>query len=240
MPSRFELISVRISSFCELARWVLDRAGIPYKESYHAPLWRRAAHAAIIKTPDAILDARSLIETLFPSDPDQRREVDSLVQAFFEDLAGPILVYAYANMLANPNVTTTLITDRAPWWEAVFVQMFYPAQAWAIRKALGITPASTEKARQQILSTFETVSARLEIGQLYFVGDRLTAADLTFAALTAPLLLPPEYGAPLPKFVDLPLEMEVTARAAQDSLAGQLALRIYRDHRNPAPPPENA
>ena len=251
MPCWYELTSVRISPFCELARWVLERAGIAYEESCHAPIWNvpftrlagGGANVPVVRTPDAVLEARPLLEyidarardadKLYPSDPVQRREVDSLVHTFFEDLAISVRLYAHANMLPNGSVAATLMTDRAPRWEAALVKMFYPAQAWAMRKALGITPVSTEKARQDILSTFETISARLQSGQLYLVGDKFTAADLTFAAVTAPLLLPPEYGAPLPKFSDLPLEMEVTARAVQRSPAGQLALRIYRDHRRP-------
>jgi cytochrome P450 len=252
MACWYELTSVRISPFCELARWVLERAGIAYKESGHAPIWNvpftrfaaRTVNVPAARTPDAALEALPLLEyidarardsdKLYPSDPDLRREVDSLVKSFFADLAIAVRLYAYSNMLPNSAVTGALMTDRAPWWEVAFVRMFYPVQAWAMRKVLLITPASTEKARQDILSTFQTISARLQPGQRYLVGGILTAADLTFAAVTAPITLPPEYGAPFPKLSDLPPEMRTTALAVQQSPAGQLALGIYRDHRKPA------
>src|SRR5438876_11840430 len=119
MACWYELTSVRISPFCELARWVLERAGIAYKESCHVPIWnvpftRRAGggvNVPVVKTPDAILEARPFLEyiaararatdKLHPTGPELRREVDSLVHTFFEDLAIDVRPYAYANILPN-------------------------------------------------------------------------------------------------------------------------------------------
>src|SRR5215212_2289304 len=127
MPCWYELTSVRISPFCELARWVLELAGIAYKESCHAPIWGGGSTPPIVKAPDAVLDARSLLEyldtrlpeseKLYPLDPEQRRHVETLVQSFFDHLALDVRLYAYANMLPNARVTAPLMTDRAPWWE---------------------------------------------------------------------------------------------------------------------------
>ena len=252
MPCWYELISIRISPFSELARWVLELNGIAYKESCHAPIFSipftrlagGSANVPAATTPDAVLDGRPLLEyidarardgdKLYPLDPARHAEVDSLVHRFYEELAVTVRLYAYANMLPNRKVTGALMTFRVPWWEAALVRTFYPLQAWAMRKGLGITAASTEKARQDILSAFETISKTLQPGQRYLVGDKLTAADLTFAAATAPILLPPEYGAPFPKFSDLPPQMQATCLAVQQTPAGQLALNIYRDYRKPA------
>ena len=33
------MISVAVSPYCELARWVLDRLGIPYVEECHTPVF---------------------------------------------------------------------------------------------------------------------------------------------------------------------------------------------------------
>ena len=252
MASWFKLTSIRISPFCELARWVLEHEGIAYEETCYAPLWSipftflagGGVNVPVVKTPDAILEGRPLLEyldarardtdKLYPLDPGERGEVESLVLTYFNDLAISVRLYAYANMLPNAKVTGTLMSVRVPWWQAAFIRMFYPVQAWAMRKALGITPDSVEKARRDILTAFETVSTRLASGKGYLVGDRLTAADLTFAAATAPILLPPEYGAPFPKFSDLSAEMQATALSAQQSPAGQFCLRIYRENRKPA------
>lgn len=65
----------------------------------------------------------------------------------------------------------------------------------------------------------------------YLVGGRFTAADLTFAAMAAVVLHPPQYGAYLGGLGDLPyghpaVELRRTA-------AGQHVLRMYQLHRVP-------
>ena len=55
----------------------------------------------------------------------------------------------------------------------------------------------------------DRVAGLLSDGRPYLCGERFTAADLTFAALSAPLVMPPGYGVPLPQPEILP---EATAR----------------------------
>ena len=59
---------------------------------------------------------------------------------------------------------------------------------------------------------------------------------MSFANALAPLVLPPEYGGPLPTFDEMPPELQAVVREMQSHPAGQFALRIYRDHKRPAPP----
>jgi cytochrome P450/glutathione S-transferase len=252
MASWYQLTSVHISPFCELARWTLDLAGLAYSESCHVPILNvpftlRAgggANVPVVQTPDAILDAPQLLEyidararpgsNLYPREGEARRDVEALVRSILDDLGIAVRLYAYANMLPDKRSTYPLMTSRAPAWERALVYLGYPIQAWLMRRALKITPAATEQARRSILSSFESLSARLRDGRPYLAGDRLTAADLVFASMTAPITLPPEYGAPLPRFEQLPPPMKETVLAVQATAAGRLALRLYRDHRRPA------
>ena len=100
-------------------------------------------------------------------------------------------------MLPSGRVTGPLMATSAPWWERAFISRLYRLQAAAMRKALLITLDSTEQAQLKILASFEAISKRIQPGSFLF-GDHLTAADLVFAAGTAPVTLPPEYGAPFP------------------------------------------
>ncbi|MEA2123856.1 MAG: glutathione S-transferase, partial [Solirubrobacteraceae bacterium] len=63
------------------------------------------------------------------------------------------------------------------------------------------------------------------------VGDRFTAADLTFAALAAPIVLPPEYGVPLPRLDELPAPMAAVVRELREHPAGKFALEMFRTER---------
>ena len=68
-------------------------------------------------------------------------------------------------------------------------------------------------------------------GRRYLCGDAFTAADLAFAALAAPVIVPPEYGTPLPAPAELPAEMAAGVRAFRAHPAGAFASRLFREER---------
>jgi glutathione S-transferase len=53
---------------------------------------------------------------------------------------------------------------------------------------------SSDRKRQAV---FDAVCERLSDGRPFLFGVRFTAADLTFSAMAAPMLMPPGYGVPL-------------------------------------------
>ena len=72
---------------------------------------------------------------------------------------------------------------------------------------------------------------RLADGRRHLVGDRFTAADLAFAALSAPVLLPAAYGSPLPPPEALPDVYAREVRRFRAHPAGAFALRLYEQER---------
>ena len=57
----------------------------------------------------------------------------------------------------------------------------------------------------------------------------MSAADLSFASLAAPILLPDEYGALLPKLSELSQDIQQMTHDYRSHPAGQFALRIYKE-----------
>jgi cytochrome P450/glutathione S-transferase len=247
-----KLISVRISPFCELVRWVLERQGIPYREECHAPIlnvpfsWAadRGVNVPVILAPDATLEVKDFLDyidararaddRILPLGTGERQEAEQLIASLLTGLSITVRQYAYANMLPNRKVTSSLMVVGAPWWEWAFVKGLYPLQKWMMRNALKITPETTEQGRLTILAEFEELSKRLGPGREFLVGNRLTAVDLVFAAGTAPVTVPSEYGAPFPKVSDMPVAMQATVSAVQATAAGRHALRVYREYRRQA------
>ena len=80
-------------------------------------------------------------------------------------------------------------------------------------------------------ATFDAVAARLADGRPFLMGDRFSAADLTFAALAAAVLVPPEYSVPLPQPDELPAAMAGVVRELRAHPAGAHALAMFRRER---------
>jgi glutathione S-transferase len=68
----------------------------------------------------------------------------------------------------------------------------------------------------------------------FLLGDRFIAADLAFAALAAPVLLPPRYGLPLPPPEAMPDAMAREVRRLRAHPAGVFADRVYAEERGRA------
>jgi glutathione S-transferase len=100
-----------------------------------------------------------------------------------------------------------------------------------LRRGLRITPESAIRSLDRVREVFDTVGRRLAEGRRYLVGERFTAADLTFAALAAPVLLPRGFGAPLPTLAELPAPILPLIEEMRGTDAGAFAQRLYRDER---------
>jgi glutathione S-transferase len=107
-----------------------------------------------------------------------------------------------------------------------------------MRRGLRIYPAEAKKSEERILEVFEQVAARVAGGARYLVGGRFTAADLTFAALAAPVLLPPDYGWPLPSLDELAPELRAIVLRFRAHPAGAFGLELYRAERRRVIPPD--
>jgi glutathione S-transferase len=106
---------------------------------------------------------------------------------------------------------------------------------WALDRATSATCSPSVprpgRRRGRRPADVRCVAARLEDGRRYLCGDAFTAADLAFAALAAPVIVPPEYGTPLPAPDELPAEMAAGVRAFRAHPAGAFASRLFREER---------
>jgi glutathione S-transferase len=82
-----------------------------------------------------------------------------------------------------------------------------------------------------VRAVFGAVAERLGDGRPYLCGERFTAADLTFAALAAPMLMPTGYGVPLPQPDELPSDTAAVVRELRRHPAGEHALAMYERER---------
>lgn len=247
----YRLISIGPSHFCEKARWALQRLGVPFIEEAHFPAFHFAAsfgngggrtvpvlvagNQVLGDSTDILkyLDSRHGPGNLYPLEPALRSEVETLEDLFDEKL-GPHprrLVYYHLfpygrllrEVMSGPGVRPL---------EATLFGLSFPLVRTLLRKAMRIDAAGAERSRQSIRRILELVQDRLADGRHYLVGDRFTAADLTFASLAGILVWSEQYGWSLPAVERMPEELLKEIEQYRNTPAGRYVQRIYREERH--------
>jgi glutathione S-transferase len=252
MSERPVLITIPISHYCEKARWALDRAGIPYEEQAHLQVlhWFPVRRAGGKKTAPVLVwgdrvftDSADIVEAastkapsgreLFPGDPAAAAEVRTLQRDFDERLGPEGRRWMYNALRGRRDIAIAYGCTGVPAWQRRGLPFVYPVAARIIDRYLDVTPATAARSEAEVRATFSEVAERLGDGRPYLCGERFSAADLSFAALAAPVLMPPEYGVPLPQPEELPEAMAATVRELRAHPAGEYALKMFREERRP-------
>jgi glutathione S-transferase len=240
------LVTIPISHYCEKARWALERAGMAYREERHVQgIHRLAARRAgggatvpVLVTPEGTLgESQQILEwvdrrlpaerRLFPQDPDSRGEVDRLCRRF-DDVLGPrARRLTYIHMLRDRPLVLRFNNDGVPAWEERTIRYGWPAIELVIRRVLEIRPESEAEDEPVVWGEFDFVADLLADGRAYLCGEQFTAADLTFAALSAAVIMPPVYGVALPQPSELRPDTAALVERAREHPAGAYALSLF-------------
>ena len=244
------LVTIPISHYCEKARWALERAGIPYREERHVQaIHRIAARRAgggatvpVLVTPEGVLgeseeilhwiDQRTPPEhRLFPAEPPKLTEVERVCRRLDGELGPRGRRLMYVHMLAQPKLMLRFNNQGVPPWEDRALRLGWPlAVRWA-RRALAIRPGIEAEDEVAVWREFDYVAELLADGRPHLCGERFGAADLTFAALSASIVVPPGYGVPLPQPDLLPAHIAALVGRAREHPAGRYALALFAERR---------
>lgn len=239
------LITIPFSHYCEKARWALDRCGVDYVEEGHLPLFHYTAtfRAARHRTVPLLVDGKTVVRdsTEIIAWADTKRPGALLPVAGAEDALaieddldnhfGPATRrWGYYYLLPNKQADRHIVAG-VPRWEKSLLGVVRPLAVRMLRKGLKIDEAGVERSLAKIETTFARVEDIIADGRRFLIGDRFTVADLTFASLAAPILLPPEH--PVQQW-----PLELFPEAARDQIdawrarpAGKFALRLYANER---------
>jgi glutathione S-transferase len=264
------LITIPFSHYNEKARWALERWRVPYRElrfvpGLHAPAVllatrlgrdgradrvssRLSTPVFIAESGERITDSAQIVawvdqrhgtpaDTLYPTP-----EAAALERELGLELGPHARRVAYGFGLEQPEAFVEVARANVGPLQAALARVLAPVLVRGVVRGLRVDAARVEASRARVLACFEQIGARLTAGGTgYLCGDRFTAADLTFACLSAPVLLPSRaegFGATLPSLQPdarpaATPQAAALAHALRDTVAGRHALRMFARHRGP-------
>jgi glutathione S-transferase len=233
------LITIPISHYCEKARWALTFAGIEYCEERHVQGPSRIASkraggtgtTPVLVTPtgEALSQSEEIVAYAGPGLRQRDPAVLEITRWLDRDfgVAGRRLMYAV--VLQRPGMFLPFNNQGVSAWEARVLTLAWPVfRPWASH-VMRIGPHTIEHDMAAVNRTLDAVADWLADGRPYLFGEEFTAGDLTFAALAAPLVAPPDYGVPLPQ----PSDPDSPISRFRAHPAGAFALRMFREKRWP-------
>lgn len=242
------LISISFSHYCEKARWALTRAGLAYRERCYPPLLHyrgvaryRTRTVPVLVHPDGVLtdstailrwiDAEAPQAELYPRDPALKAEVEAWEDRFDEVLGPATRQHVYFFGFDALDLMLPVALHGAGWLDCLLVPRILPRARPLFDRLLGLSHAQIARADAVIDGVLDAVAAQRG-DRPYLVGDRFSAADLTFAAMMAPLVLPANYGVPLPGIDAVPKAYADWVAQKQDHPAVRFAHRLWAEERS--------
>lgn len=205
------LYTFAMSHYSEKIRWTLDASQIAFDEVCMTPVFhmvpalsmgrRGQTTLPILKTPsEAIQDSPRIIDWLaaaqrpFPLLPDHLASEVRAVERRFDAIGKDVARALYAGGFGQADAQIRdLWTAHASPFQALVVRAGYPLIRWGFKQKLQIHAQRTALAQQRISEVMDWLEDRVAHNGLYLVGERFTVADITAAALLAPIACPTEH-----------------------------------------------
>ena len=237
---------LKVSNYNEKARWALDYKRVPHVRravvpGRHGVIARRLSGGRTF--PILVLDGEPIGDTtdiiaalerlqpeprLYPADPEERRRAVELEEFFDEELGPHARCLAMHHMLGSGRLFLGAFAPDLPVARRLPALATFPLLRRRVRRSMGIDEHSVELAFEKVRAAGERFRAEVT-PRGYLVGDRFSVADLTLAALVAPLVAPPQFPYPQPQR-DHEL-LEPLRRALAEAGLFDWTLDMYARHR---------
>lgn len=243
----FRLITIPVSHYCEKVRWALTRIKVDFVEEPHSPPF----HLFVTKrlggktTPILVADTEIFTDStdilkylnsitldenkLYPSNPELRQKVEELEELFDTRLGTATRRWGYSYISNNYKIIQRAWCQGVPKIQKILFPLSFISMQKILQKSFDLTTESHLESYLEIKVLFAQVGELLADGRNYLVGDKFSAADLTFAALAAPVIQPAEHPIKPRSLEELPIKMASEIKEFRETSAGQFVLKLYRE-----------
>lgn len=241
-----KLYQFAISHYCEKVRWALDYKGLNYQSvdllpGSHIKLIKGmtgSSSVPVLADDDRIIQGSAEIidyldktypdRSLTPLDP-QTRQLAREWERRLDKVAGPaVRCYCYHYLLQRPKLVVPMLAARTPFYNRILLRLGFSRLEEIMRTWMKINDKTAQQSRHAMEEMLTELTTAYGNGR-FLVGNTFTRADLTAAALFAPLFQPEHYPVPWPAEDKVPQPMRQWLDRQQQSVA-PLA-RIYEQYR---------
>ena len=201
---------LKVSHYNEKARWALDFKGVPHRRRSVEPgrhrrvakrLWGGTTFPVIELDGGAIGDSTEIIAALerlhpnpalYPADPAMRREALELEEFFDEDFGPYTRRLVMHHLSGDGDLFLRTFTPDMGAARGAVARAIFPLVRRRVRSDFELDAAGIEEAYEKLRVAGERFRRSLRPSG-YLVGDGFTVADLTLAALVAPVIAPEQF-----------------------------------------------
>ena len=244
MSLMIRLYQFPISHFCEKARWALDHKGLDYELKNLLPglhsrtttkLARHSSVPILVEDHHVIQGAAEIItyldeqypdKPLTPKDDSTRQQALEWERYLDKEIGIHLRRCAYHILLNYPTVVIGFFTQDGPWYGKLLLKAMFPKLKAAMHERMKINDETAKVSREHLANAIDRLQQHL--GENRFIVDgRFTRADLSAAALLAPLRMPDKYGLNWP--AQIPEEFQALVKEFECKTAW--VDDLYRDYR---------
>ena len=242
------------SADVDIGRWLLQHWQIDYDEHPDAPIfhvlalkWYGSGNAdapLFICDDQKFPDVEAMVKRFDPLAALENRvlpdkttekalhdEVVKLQHDFRFGMGVGTVHWAYYQLFPHKNLTWASFTTGVPWFETLFLTFGYSLIKFLMYKGLSLSAEQAQKGLDNVKDGFDRCEQILSDGRRYLAADRLTLADLAFAAYGAPMVLADGYGGQLRTIDKVTPEMRSVVTEMRARPAGAYVKRLYDEHR---------
>jgi glutathione S-transferase len=237
---------LKVSNYNEKARWALDYKGVPHVRRAVDPgrhqrvarkLSGRPTLPILVLDGEALGDSTWIIEALearhphprlYPSDARARQHALDLEDFFDEELGPYVRRLAIHHAMADRELMGPMFAPDLPPMRRRVIRALFPLMRRRLRSDFGIDELGIEQAYEKLRAAGQRFKAELQPSG-YLCGDSFSVADLTLAALVAPVVAPEQFPYPQPQRGH-PLLAPVRAALAESGIE-DWARERYARHR---------
>jgi glutathione S-transferase len=250
-PARLTLFQFPISHFCEKARWALEFKKADYEPvnlppGLHRLMIKRQFPAAqspitvpVLAAGERVIQGSgpiiSYLDDAMPekplgfAEPHLRNESIEL-EAFLDDTLGGLLrSICYGFLLSDRRQLIAFWSLGGPFYTRAWLNLVYPYLARAVAKTYKTGQADVAKHIELFNAGMDRLDTLCE-SRPFLIGDRFSRADLTLAAILAPINFPNEHPYPFPG--PLPDGFQRFREEHSRRPAVRRVAAIYRDYRH--------